>query len=261
MVNRPIIAAVFMATWTSFALPLCALDTIDGILYSGANQKNLFAGYPMPTKRSLRAASDVWPRIRMRRERDGQTSGYCRQELYVFKTGFRRIYPDAPQRGPGVLSSWVQHMEMVHFPDLYLCWLKIRLAEAIAEVQRTGTPIRRVVQRRNMITFDFSVILKDTRAVNAIYGVISDLVWMSYTGYAPAMFELATLGAKDRYIRLTPRFSYYLLTVATRAGVGGAQAERLLRIVAQHLTVDDRRQLDDRARTRKWPRSERMVLD
>ena len=249
------LGVVWLLPERSFAIDYCA--SIDGDL----RVANVYVGYPMPTRETLFAHAPFRRRHLLRRAPFSDwRSKYCRQDLEHLERGFRAIYPEAPDHIEHI-SSWNIHVVMEHFTDLKLCSIRHQLRETLTEIERRGLAIAPCRHRINALTFDYSKLDREPKPVQRLRWLTKDLFWMAYKGYAPAMLELAKLGARDDVVRLTPRFAYYLLRVSNLARLRDPAVARLLGIVRHHLSPDDRAEIDARAEQRHWPLAERMVID
>ncbi len=233
-------------------------SSIKTLLDINSNRPNVFKGYPVPTRETLLAISPFRESALRDRRQRGTRPGDCAKDLLDMKRGFKEIYPDAPRDAS---LSWTIHIAMIHFPHLYLCRTRNQINKSLDEIERINYRVTPIAQRIYIGDYDFEAYNRLPRAVQILEHESRDLIWMSYRGFRPAMLELLRLDDRSRIVRLTWRFKCYLLMSVIDAKLEDPLIDKLVPEITRTLTDPTIKELKARAKTRKWPRSERMVID
>lgn len=234
--------------------------TIDGLIHNHLKRPNVYAGFAVPTRRTLLENSLLGRRLLRNRRLYGPSPHDCVSELADLKDGFKNIYPEAPdtiKHG----ESWDDHVVMVHFPELYLCAIRYRINKDLDRIAKRGIRVPPIVQRVDVTTHDFSKYRTYPKPVRFLMGQTRKLILLAYRGYAPAMIDLVRLSQRSTVIRLTPRFKYFLLRSAANSGLRDRIIDHLFPIVEKELSDETRSEVADWAKLGRWPRLQRMVLD
>jgi hypothetical protein len=260
MAGRHVRLALFSIAFLLLSARAGAAESVRSILDVNSRTPNPFSGYDIPAREILREHSPYWEAVLRHRRYDGAGPYDCTTELHQLYDGFKALYPNFPDP-IGQLNAWSVHVTMVRFRALTMCSIREEVREALREIDALGLKIEPFPQHVSYLNVDVEMLINRPKPLRALSSAIADLIWMSYKGYAPAMFELAKLSARDDVIRLTPRFAYYLLAVSDRAGLTDPAVPRLLAIARQNLNADDRAEIEQRVARRRWPKTERMVID
>ena len=219
-----------------------------------------FKGFPIPTRETLLANAPLWDITLRRRQRHGPSPFDCSSELSALRDGFMETYANAP-KDARASRSWTVHIAMIHFPHVYLCSLRHRINQSLKAIEKDKLQVAPLPQRINVGSFDFTAYDRLPKHVQWLQHDAGDLFWMSYRGSRPAMLELLKLADRSSVVRLTTRFKFYLLQCAIDAKFEDPLIDELEVRLTKMVSDAEIEELRDRAQSRMWPRSERMVID
>lgn len=241
----------------------CAALDLYSTLKSNRDWKNYFAEVDMPTADELWRAGKYVDRKRNPKLLPWFRAWDCTSLLMTLKENFSLMRPNAPDPIKDVRAdiSWTLHVEMENFLDLYWCSIKGHIQTALDAIDQQAEKPVPMPYRPPPQGYNYALVHGEwPYEFRQIRRLIADLTILSLRGFAPAMVKLAELSDRGDVVRLSPKFTYFLLEWADKGVALNPRDYSQLKAARAALTASERKDVRRRIQEKVWPLEDSMVV-